>query len=90
MPDLQFRAGETESDGDRVTLDVKSDVVSSEVRSDALNAVNNYVDRRDADVDAADGDAIGEGWVDGESWEVTLYGDALGEDEDTELASGSD
>ncbi len=88
MSDLQFRVTEDESGDERVTVDVESDLVPTEVRDDALNAVQKLLDQHeDADVDGAAGETIGEGWVDGESWEVTVYGDAVGEDEDTQLES---
>lgn len=98
---MRFRIGaedrdegddEAEEDTGRVSLDVESDTLSAEVESDALNAVNNYVDQHHAEDDLGSEGAetvIGEGWVSGESWEVTLYGDELGEDEDVELASES-
>lgn len=88
---MRFRVRDDEdSDGNRVALDAESDLVSAEVRSDALNAVNKYVDQHDgAAIDDAAGETIGEGWVDGESWEVTLRGDALGEDGDVELSSAT-
>ena len=88
MADLEFRVEETESGDDQATVDVQDDLVPTEVRDDALNAVNKFLDRHeDADIEGAAGEAIGEGWVDGESWEVTVYGDAVGEAEDTELES---
>ena len=88
MSDLEFRVEETESDGNQVTVDVQDDLVPTEVRDDALNAVNKFLDsHEDADVDGVAGETIGQGWVDGESWEVTVYGDAVGEDEDTTLES---
>lgn len=88
VSDLTFRVEETESGDERVAVDVQDDLVPTEVRDDALNAVNKFLDQHeDADVEGDAGETIGQGWVDGESWEVTVYGDAVGEDEDTQLES---
>ena len=88
MSDLEFRVEATESDGNQVTVDVQDDLVPTEVRDDALNAVTKFLDQHeDADVGDAAGETIAKGWVDGESWEVTVYGDVVGEDEDTTLES---
>ena len=88
VADLEFRVEETESNDSKVTVDVQDDLIPTEVRDDALNAVNKFLDQHeDADVAGVAGETIGQGWVDGESWEVTIYGDAVGEEEDTELES---
>ena len=88
VADLEFRVEENESGDERVTVDVESDLVPTEVRDDALNAVNKFLDQHEAaDIEGDAGETIGQGWVDGERWEVTIYGDAVGEDEDTELES---
>ena len=88
VADLEFRVEETESGDNQATVDVQDDLVPTEVRDDALNAVNKFLDQHeDADVEGAAGETIGKGWVDGESWEVTIYGDAVGEAEDTQLES---